>query len=838
MPKRKLHSRILCGVSVAAALAALSSTALGDDRTEARKRFKSGMDLIARGSYERGISELKKAYEIKPHPNVLFNIGRAYAESGDLENAILAYKEYLASGPPDADDVQKIVTQIQSRLDRQKAALAAAQGGPTGPAAPTGPTGPAGETGPTGVGPTGPATPAERAPDKAEDKVAIAARTEDVFQETVVTASRAAQSPVDAPNSTSIITGQDIRLSGITKWQELFRRLAGVDVNIMTGGDTEVSIRGFNSRLSNKMLVLIDYRSVYIDLLASTFWETFPIDVEQVERIEVVRGPGSALYGANAFAGVINIITKKPGEGRSGFRTGIGTNGNLFGSVTATRRDGEFAYRASAGYTQEPRWTKEVGRGRNDTTYFPGTEKSPGLGSQNSRFDLQVTRRLGKETELAVGGGYASVFRNLQGIGPFNEYALRGNVLDTEMALTSKHVSLRSFFYYFDVMAGRDHDYAGQSLYLSRPRTYVGDVFLEYTDQFNTGASISHDVHVGVNYRLKEVRWSYLDRERKENWIGALLQDTIKFGKHVSLVVSGRADYVPLLQKVVPSPRGALIMKPTDQSAFRVSASTAFRTPSFLESYLDLPIVAPTSSGAQLNSRGKSSPDARVDLRRERVLSLDAGYVNQDSDLVNFEVTAYYLQVKDLVGLVDNRIVTPNSAYGINGLDPETGRYTVGWGGFGNQCATYHAYGSELSTRLFPVEGLDFFANYTINLQRVDIPGGCPVVKDQKTSKHKVNAGVQARTKPGIDGELTFHYASEQLWSEQQVPTDGSIDIQNRLFAQPGYFLVNGRVGYRFAKDRADVSVVGFNLLNNQHRQHPLGQKVGQRIMGFVSYKF
>ncbi|RYE82972.1 MAG: TonB-dependent receptor, partial [Myxococcales bacterium] len=235
-----------------------------------------------------------------------------------------------------------------------------------------------------------------------------------MFEERVVTASRQAQSPLDAPNSTSIITAQDIRLSGLTKIQELLRRLAGVEVTIMTGGDTEVSIRGYNSRVSNKTLVLIDYRSVYVDLLGATFWEALPIDVEQIERIEVVRGPGSALYGANAFAGVINIITRKPGEGGSHVRGGVGSHGGVFGSATVSQRQGDTAYRASAGYTREPKWSRDLGPGRLDTrTLTPDQDTA----SRNARFDLQATRRLGRDVELSVGGGAAKVFRNMLALG-------------------------------------------------------------------------------------------------------------------------------------------------------------------------------------------------------------------------------------------------------------------------------------------------------------------------------------------------------------------------------------------------------------------------------------
>jgi iron complex outermembrane receptor protein len=838
-PLRRGHAA-LHGALAALLLLGAAATAQADTRTEARKHFKAGMELLSRGSYDKGVAELERAYEILPHPNVLFNIGRAYAEQGELDKAVSTYRRYLESSPQDLDEVAKIVDQLQKRIDRRAAALAAAQtasgpaGPATGPAGPaTGPAGPAtGPQGPTGPDATGPQGPAPAGPE--EPKLGIQERKEDVFEEQVVTASRAAQSPLDAPNSTSIITQQDIRLSGMTKIQDLLRRLAGVDVATMTGGDTEVSIRGFNSRLSNKMLVLIDYRSVYVDILGTTFWETFPIDVEQIERIEVVRGPGSALYGANAFAGVINIITKKPGEGRSGVRVGVGSNGNVFGSATVSRRDGDTAYRVNAGYTREPSWSREVGPGRVDTQSFPNV--SQGLGSSNARFALEATRRLGKEVELTVGGGYSDIFRNLQSKGPYNEYDTRGSITDIHTSLTSKNVNVRVFYTHLDLLGGKAHEYTGNLLQLAQPKSNVLDVFSEYVDQVSTGPVVN-ELHVGVNYRLKAVSWSYLDRDRKENWLGAFLQDTAKVSKSFQAVASLRADYVPYLGRVVPAPRGSLIYKPTDLSAVRLSGGTAFRSPSFLESYLDLQVPAPSASGAALPSQSKKPDDPSFKLAEEKVISVDLGYLNQDFDSVNFEVTGYYVRVKDLIDLRQTQQETPTTNV-INGLFPTSGRYEAGLGGWENQCGTYHSFGSEVGARVFPRDGLDFFANYTLNLQRFDRPDGCLVVENKQTSQNKVNAGVQVRTSPGIDGELTFHYSSAQTWTEIQVPTDGSVSLVPRVFEQPAYALVNARIGYRLLRDQVEVSATAFNLLNNQHREHPLGQRIGQRFMGFLSYRF
>src|SRR6185295_3033741 len=133
--------------------------------------------------------------------------------------------------------------------------------------------------------------------------------------EEVVSASRFAQSPVDAPNATAIITAQDIRMTGLTNVTDLLRRVAGVEVNQVAPTHAEVSIRGLNRRTSNKLLLLIDGRSHRLDFLGTNWFNQLPVAVEDIERIEIIRGPASALYGADAFVGIINVVTRPPGVG-------------------------------------------------------------------------------------------------------------------------------------------------------------------------------------------------------------------------------------------------------------------------------------------------------------------------------------------------------------------------------------------------------------------------------------------------------------------------------------------------------------------------------------------
>ena len=358
---------------------------------------------------------------------------------------------------------------------------------------------------------------------------------------------RGAQSPLDAPSSTTILTKQDIKLSGITRIPELLRRVAGMDVMEITGGDTNVSMRGFNSRLSNKLLVLVNGRSVYNDVLGSTFWETFTIDVDQIERIEIVRGPGSALYGADAFTGVVNIITIAPGEGRPGMRVGYGDHQQTYGSGWVTGREGDFAYRASVGYTRYPRWTTEANAARKDLTITPDFNQT--LGADNYRADLRMSERLPRGASLELGGGFATGDLDVYGIGPFNDYAL-SNFQNSDITadFKSKHVNVKTYWERLHGTAGTDYDYYGHTLYPSNVDQNSFDVEVEYVGDFKLPEAAQHDVHVGGGYRLKKITWDYLEPDIPiENHFAAYGQDTATIGKHLILFALGprrlRAPY-------------------------------------------------------------------------------------------------------------------------------------------------------------------------------------------------------------------------------------------------------------------------------------------------------
>ena len=126
----------------------------------------------------------------------------------------------------------------------------------------------------------------------------------------VTTASKEPEEVWKTPAAIYVITQDDIRRSGATSVPELLRLVPGVEVARIDSDHWSVGIRGFGSEFSKSVLVLIDGRSVYTPLFAGVYWELQNVMLEDVERIEVIRGPGGTIWGANAVNGVINIITK------------------------------------------------------------------------------------------------------------------------------------------------------------------------------------------------------------------------------------------------------------------------------------------------------------------------------------------------------------------------------------------------------------------------------------------------------------------------------------------------------------------------------------------------
>src|SRR5437867_3163658 len=174
---------------------------------------------------------------------------------------------------------------------------------------------------------------------------------EDLMNMQVTSVSKRTQKVADAAAAIFVITQEDIRRSGANSIPEALRLVPGLQVARIDQNKWAIGSRGFNGRFDNKLLVLIDGRSVYTPLFSGVYWNVQDVMLEDVDRIEVIRGPGATLWGANAVYGVINVITKKAKATQSGLATmGGGNELRGFSNLRYGGTVGKTAYRVYGKY--------------------------------------------------------------------------------------------------------------------------------------------------------------------------------------------------------------------------------------------------------------------------------------------------------------------------------------------------------------------------------------------------------------------------------------------------------------------------------------------------------
>src|SRR5213082_1638048 len=191
---------------------------------------------------------------------------------------------------------------------------------------------------------------------------------EDLMNLQVTSVSKRTQKVADAAAAIFVLTQEDIRRSGAASIPEALRMVPGVQVARIDENKWAISSRGFNGRFANKRLVLIDGRSVYTPLFSGVYWNIQDVMLEDVDRIEVIRGPGATLWGANAVNGVINIITKSAKATQSALvAAGGGTEMQGFSTLRyGGRLNKATAFRGYAKYFTVAASNDPLGRAAND----------------------------------------------------------------------------------------------------------------------------------------------------------------------------------------------------------------------------------------------------------------------------------------------------------------------------------------------------------------------------------------------------------------------------------------------------------------------------------------
>lgn len=859
------------------------------ERRKLRSLVDEGMTAIERGRYVEGIALLQRAYDNRPHPNILFNIARAYEDAHDYRRAITAYERYLRTSPQDSEDVQSKLKRLRAltakkpapkvaqkerepeeqpraqkgrrtpkpaepleppaertapqmlddahmeRLAQMIASMVKKEGGAAAPeSAPRG-GGPVAESdvkeGRSAEDETSGVAGGSRAPElvagaksssaAVAGAVDLEAKTDVGYEEVVVTASRREQSPLEAPNAVTLITEEDIRLSGAQSIPDLLRRVPGMDVIAMSYSDYNVSMRGLNRRIANKILVLIDGRTVYEDFLGGMLWKGLTIDLLDIARIEVVRGPGSAIYGAYAYTGMVNIITKRPEEvGGSIAKASAGNGNTVLASYGYGGRRGPIGVRASAGYERANKYELEFDPRRVDFTTSVG---DPNRSLEQVRADGSAEYNFkGSGGRLFAGGGVRSGFLELYGVAALRNQAVDGRSYNVRGGYESELFSVLGFWNALRTVSAPQFYRTGESELGSKVKADI--ISVEPVFRPTLALLGEHALVLGGEYRHKFIEWDYLDRSHEEDHFALFAQDSWTISPSFSTIASGRLDLHPIIGALA-SPRIAFIYHPTRNQAIRASFGTAFRQPTQAETYLNLSGNSPVAGVAVTLVGGHDA------LKPENIATVDLGYLVQP-DFGEFEAVVYMNRIGNLITRTK---LDPGPVDG--SFQPGVGAYVGGISRYVNDPRHLIAIGTELSARVFPVEGVDLGVSYAFQYI-FDQESG-----DRFTDSplHKVTLWGQLRTRLGLDFGLSGHLVSDQKWVEPNYDPTAATGFDVKPLPVPASIVVIGRMGYRLFEDKMELAISGVNLTDfgaRRHREHPFANRVEARVLGSLTARF
>lgn len=844
----------------------LPMTALADPKDDARRHFVAGLEAAKAEQFEVALQHFLAAQDAFPHPATLYNVARTYTDLGDYQNALTYYRLFRDLDPTRADEIDPVIEAIQLRLTQRTAPTVVTTGTPV-----VSPTSGSGPTQVVNVGPnleeiarlqaiaaelealsstiesrannpavmSGGVTQGEAEGDEREfndlpkkgEEIPILPRggyAESAYERLVVTASRYGQDPLDSPSTLTVLTSEDIRLSGATTLPDLLQRVAGVNVMTPRIGQQEVSIRGLNSQFSNKILILVDGRSTYLDFVGTTWWTMLPFTLEEIERIEIIRGPGSAIYGANAMNGVVNIITATPGEGQNSVTFEAGTPGYSRAAATVSGRSGTTAYRFGADYATHGRWEKQFEEGdfTGLETYTDDQDTGIKVLRANGRLDQTF---LDGDGFASASGGYSQGVFEYISIGALGAYQMDAEAAFVRGDVSFGPVHARSFFNLEDGHTGpwvqsKNQPYPLNSTF----RSTTFDTEIEATGEVDTGP-LSHRLNGGVSYRRKTIgEFVFLGLEKTKDTItqdhyAAFLQDEMGLGP-ATLVTSLRYDAHPLIPAAETfSPRGTIVVRVADKTSVRLNGGTAFRAPNLVESYMTFKL--PTGvDGVYIQDDGSTT------LSPERVVTAEVGFHDESTLYHTADLAVYYNRVTNFIFL---RSVEPSFAF----YDEDELGYEVGNSGWVNTSPVVNSFGLEAEAEFFPADGVDIYINGTLT-RLLETEDGVTAI-DGSTSLVKANMGVAYRTPYALDVSADVLFASAQVWRQREFDSRGQLQVN--LYDVPYRLYLNGRVGWRpLPNEGIEIAASVQNVLGfiNPGIQHPLGHKVGGRALGTISYTF
>ncbi|WP_062263960.1 TonB-dependent receptor plug domain-containing protein [Endozoicomonas arenosclerae] len=478
----------------------------------------------------------------------------------------------------------------------------------------------------------------------------------------VTSVSRKKQRLMDSAAAIYVITNEDLRRTGVTSIPEALRMVPGMQVAKLNANTWSISTRGFNYIFANKLLVLIDGRTVYSPLFSGVNWDVQDTMMEDIDRIEVIRGPGAALWGANAVNGVINIITKKAADTQGNLLTaGGGTEEKAFG---AFRHGGEFG---------------ETGFYR---VYVKAFERDGQVNAEGKdTADDWKMRRAGFKSEWKVSsdsemtvqgelyeGTTRPPLRLLDKSQPTIPQLANGFIVNG-LSRDQRGGNLGA---YWKRTLSETHDYSLRAIYdnyqnfdyrIAEKRDTIDLEFQHYSQLWGR-----HDLVWGLGYRatwyeVKNTPFMYLleGKDSKQTELfSAFIQDDITLNDQWTFTLSSRFEHNSFTGYEV-QPNARLTWRPSENRTFWAALSRAVKTPSISETALQtdgITIETPSTVSYIIPIMGNP------DLKSEKLTALELGYREQFGNNFRLDITAFYNQYEDIIAYVDTNMC-PNGSNAI-----------------------------------------------------------------------------------------------------------------------------------------------------------------------------
>jgi iron complex outermembrane receptor protein len=671
----------------------------------------------------------------------------------------------------------------------------------------------------------------------------------------VVSASRTEQQLVNAPAAVSIITNATIQNSPASNVGDLIRAVPGVNIAQLSARDFQVTTRGATGTLATSQLALVDGRSVYLDFFGMVMWDLVPTNTNEIRQIEVIRGPASAVWGANAMTGVVNVITRSPRElaaaGGNSLTIGVGAfnrdvtgrdedSGTLFyvNGTHARAVDARWAYKLSAGYyTQDP-LPRPAGT-------IPNTFRTPyppfvNTGTSQPKFDARVDYDLTGGGTITFSGGVAGTEGIIHGgIGPFDISS------ESKMGYFSTRYQKggRRVAFFTNLLDGNASNLLTRGPDL-RPLQLVFD-----TKTFDVEASelraigTRHALTVGGNFRHNGFEISLAPNGDNRNEGGVFVQDEIFLSNRFRWVVGGRIDKFSSVDDAVFSPRTTFMIKPDAAQTFRVSYNRAFRAPSFINNHIETTILNEVNLSALSPALARFvvpiNAFGNPDLEQETMEAYEIGYTGVIRNRATVTAAVYFNNSENGIYFTPQAFYSPSNpppgwplppaVLGVlAGLNPPVllpSRFTY------FNLGRVKDKGVELGVDAVVNQYLNVFTNYSYQAmpEVEDFPAGTTINDINWPAKNRFNAGFDFSYSRFL-GNLAVSYTSEAYWQ----------DVLDARFAgtTDAYTLVNGGFGVRWLDDRVTTSIKVTNLANEEIKQHIFGDVMRRQVVGEVRMTF